>query len=66
VKRVEELETVIGHLDEAEYSELRRWFLERDWEIWDRQIEEDSSSGRLDFLVREARDEKASGTLRDL
>jgi hypothetical protein len=66
VNRIGELEAEIGRLTEEEYGELRRWFLNRDWKIWDRQIEEDSASGRLDFLVSEARDAKASGTLRDL
>ena len=31
-----------------------------------RKIEADSLAGRLDSLVREARDEKAKGTLKDL
>jgi hypothetical protein len=29
-----------------------------DWEAWDRQIEQDASSGKLDFLVDEAMAEK--------
>jgi len=32
----------------------------------DKEIEADSQSGRLDFLVQEAREEKANGTLKDL
>jgi hypothetical protein len=39
---------------------------EKDWESWDREIEADSEVGRLDFLVREAMDEKESRTLDDL
>jgi hypothetical protein len=60
-----ELETAVRHLTEQEYGEFRRWFLERDWEAWDQQIEADSASGKLDFLVREARDAKDSGKLRN-
>ena len=56
----------IESLPEKEYSEFRRWFLERDWAKWDRQIEADSASGRLDFLVREAQQGKAKGSLKDL
>ena len=56
----------IESLPEKEYSEFRRWFLERDWAKWDRQIEADSASGRLDFLVREAQRGKAKGSLKDL
>jgi len=57
--RLEELEMAIESLPEKKYSEFRRWFLERDWAKWDRQIEADSASGRLDFLFREAQQGKA-------
>lgn len=33
---------------------LRQWFAERDWAAWDREVEEDAKSGRLDFLAEEA------------
>jgi len=39
---------------------------EQDWERWDREIEEDSRAGRLDFLVEEALDAKQKGTLQEL
>jgi hypothetical protein len=39
---------------------------EKDWEKWDKEIEADSKAGRLDFLVREARKEKAKGNLKDV
>jgi len=64
--RLEELELAIESLPENEYSQFRRWFLERDWEKWDREIEADSTSGKLDFLVKEAQDAKAERTLKDL
>lgn len=64
--KLEELETVITRLPEEEYRQLRRWFLETDWERWDREIQEDSRAGRLDFLMKEALDAKRKGTLRDL
>ena len=52
--RVEELELAVTALPEEEYDRFRCWFLERDWEKWDRQIEADAAAGRLDFLVQEA------------
>ena len=64
--RFEELVTAVSNLPEKEYRQFRQWFLERDWEKWDRQIEEDSASGRLDFLAREAREAKKGGKLRNL
>jgi len=45
---------------------LRQWFSERDWDQWDKQIETDSEAGKLDFLIKEALDEKAKGLLRGL
>ena len=35
----------------------------KDWDKWDKQIEEDSKSGKLDFLIAEALKEKEKGTL---
>ena len=49
---------------EADYLQFRQWFNELDWAKWDRQIEADSESGKLDFLIAEARKEK--GTCRNL
>jgi hypothetical protein len=63
---VEEILRSIESLSEEEYARLREWFSERDWEKWDRQIKADSESGKLDFLVKEARDEKAKGRLKEL
>ena len=64
--KLEELEMAVASLTEQEYCEFRRWFLERDWEQWDRQIEEDSRAGKLDFLVREALEAKEQGKLEEL
>lgn len=64
--KVNEIKAAIEALPEEEYVRLRRWFSERDWEKWDRQIELDSESGKLDFLIREALDEKAKGNLKGL
>ena len=66
ITSIREIESAIVALSADEYSELRNWFWERDWEEWDRQIETDAVSGRLDFLFQEARDAKANGTLQAL
>lgn len=60
---IEEIEAAIESLPKEEYGRLRDWFSERDWEKWDKQIESDSKSGELDFLIKEALDEKAEGNL---
>ena len=64
--KLEELERAIASLSDEEYREFRRRFLERDWEKWDRQIENDSNVGKLSFLVKEGRDAKKGGHLKDL
>ena len=63
---LEEIERAVDALPESDYGEFRRWFLERDWAKWDEQIEADSASGKLDFLIREAQEAKSKGTLKDL
>lgn len=63
---VEKIQFDIKSLSPEEYAHLRLWFFERDWEQWDRQIEKDTESGKLDFLIEEALAEKAEGQLREL
>ena len=64
--KVKEIETAVGSLPVEEYRQFRAWFLKRDWEAWDRQIETDSASGKLDFLLKEADEEKYQQRLRTL
>ncbi len=64
--RIEELEQAVAALPAEEYRRFREWFLERDWAQWDKQIQADSQSGKLDFLVNEAMEEKKRGDLKDL
>jgi len=63
---IHDLEKAVTTLPPPEYAEFRRWFLQSDWEKWDRQIEADAQSGKLDFLAREADDAKKQGLLRNL
>jgi hypothetical protein len=66
MSNVNQIKAAIEALPEEEYAQLRQWFSERDWGKWDEQIEADSESGKLDFLIQEALDEKTQGNLRDL
>jgi hypothetical protein len=63
---VDEIKSAISELREPDYSELRNWFADLDWEAWDRQIAKDSDSGKLDFLVDEILQEKRQGKLKSL
>ena len=64
--KIDKLKSEIEKLPKEEFTELARWLSEKDWERWDKEIEADSEAGKLDFLVREALDAKAKGTLKDL
>lgn len=64
--RIEELEMAVTSLPKEEYSLFRQWFLDRDWEEWDREIEADAKSGKLDFLLQEAAEAKKNNQLKDL
>ena len=66
MSKVEELEKAIELLPEEEYKQLRQWFSEKDWHKWDQQIESDSKSGKLDFLLQEAFEAKSKNKLREL
>ncbi len=54
---IEDIKKTIETLPAEEYGKLRQWFSERDWEKWDEQIELDSKSEKLHFLVKEAVEE---------
>jgi hypothetical protein len=66
MSKVEELEKAIDALPEEEYIQLRQWFSEKDWLKWDQQIEADSKSGKLNFLLQEALEAKSKNKLREL
>ena len=66
MSKIDELKADIEGLPRREQAELFRWLSEKDWERWDKEIEADSQAGRLDFLVREAREEKSKGRLKEL
>jgi len=66
MSNVEEIKVAIEALPEADYVQLRKWFSEKDWGRWDKQIQADSKSGKLDFLIAEAIEEKGKGTLKEL
>ena len=44
-----------------ELAQLRAWFLEFDWALWDQQLERDVAAGKLDALAAEALRDHAAG-----
>ena len=66
MSRIDELKAEIERLPSEEFGELFRWLSEKDWEDGTRRSRPTHQAGRLDFLVREAREERTKGTLKDL
>lgn len=58
---VKEIETAIEKLPTKEKWDLHKWLAEQMSEEWDRQIEADVASGKLDALAEEARREIREG-----
>jgi hypothetical protein len=52
--RLEKLEQEIEELTPVELTALRKWFHEHDAGEWDKQIEADVLSGKLDKLAERA------------
>lgn len=42
------------------------WFTELDHQLWDKQIEADAASGKLDRLIAEARSDFKAGKAREI
>lgn len=66
VIKLEQLEEAVASLSEKDFHQFRLWFMELDWEKWDKQIEDDSRSGKLNFLLDEARQSKQNNQLKNL
>jgi len=63
---VEEIQNAIEALPYDEYRRIMEWLYDRDMRAWDMQLEKDVRDGRLDFLHREAMEEKKKGDLKEL
>lgn len=64
--QVELIERHIAELDDASFTQLRQWFVEFDQARWDKRIEADSQSGKLDFLINAALAEQQAGNTSEL
>ena len=64
--QVDRVKADIEQLPHEDFIRLRDWIAEVDSQQWDKKIEEDSQSGKLDFLREEAMNAKAKGQLKNL
>lgn len=65
MKTANEIQMEIETLPPQEYIKLVKWFSEQDRKAWDQELIKDSQSGKLDFLLEEAMNEKKNGQLTD-
>ncbi|HWH82172.1 MAG TPA: hypothetical protein VNU71_08035 [Burkholderiaceae bacterium] len=63
---VKSIEKAVESLPPSELAEFRRWFAEFDSAAWDKQIEQDANSGKLDALAAEALADYRTGVAREL
>ena len=60
-KSVEDIEQEVARLTPEQLAQFRAWFEEFDADAWDRQIEQDASTGKLDDLAEDALAEHITG-----
>ena len=66
MENVKAIERAVESLPTLELAEFRQWFAEFDGNAWDRQIEQDAASGKLDQLAAEALADYRAGSARQL
>uniref|UniRef100_A0ACD5H2N7 Uncharacterized protein n=1 Tax=Desertifilum tharense IPPAS B-1220 TaxID=1781255 RepID=A0ACD5H2N7_9CYAN len=54
MSNLKEIEAAILSLPSSEFEKLRLWFLDLDYERWDKQIEQDIEDGKLEVFAQEA------------
>lgn len=62
---IKSIERAVESLPPSELAEFRRWFAEFDAAAWDKQIEQDAASGKLDGLAAEALADYRAGLTRE-
>jgi hypothetical protein len=63
---LQEIEKAVQELSPDQLAAFRAWFVEYDQTLWDRQLERDIESGRLDSLANEAIEDLRNGRCSDL
>lgn len=66
MNQLQRIQFEIASLPKQDFTALKNWMEELDWNEWEQQIRQDSVLGKLDFLKREAMEAKANGQLKEL
>jgi len=64
--KLEKIEQDIASLSKSDLQKLSDWLEEYKADLWDKQIEDDAKSGKLDKLFAEAEADIAVGKIRPL
>jgi hypothetical protein len=64
--KVQLIEQEIRKLSPEELAQLRDWFLELDAEHWDKQLERDAESGKLEKLFDKSIADHRAGKSREI
>jgi hypothetical protein len=65
MSRVEEIEHAIQELSRDEFAQIAQRVHALEQERWDDELDRDASSGKLDFLIAEAEEDRKQGRLKD-
>jgi hypothetical protein len=63
---VKDIEKAITQLQPSEVFELATWLNEFEEKLWDKQIEADARSGRLDSFIDQAKADHTAGKTKPL
>lgn len=63
---LQDIEKAVKDLPPEQLAAFRAWFVEYDQALWDKQLEGDVESGRLDSLANEALVDLRDGRCTDL
>lgn len=63
MSKLQLIQAEIETLTSDDFTYLKNWINELDAQQWEKQIEQDSNDGKLDFLIEEALLEKSKNKL---
>ena len=64
--KIKKIEEAVSHLDSKQLAQFRAWFNKFDAARWDRQLEEDARSGKLDRLASKSLEDLKKGKYKEL
>lgn len=66
MSKVEQIESQVSKLSQQELAQFRAWYAAFDADAWDRQLEQDVASGKLDSMAGKALEAHGAGKTRAL